>query len=138
MANLFSSGAPHIHILLQFCNDWSAYGDGSALTSKAISKSNFLSDDTYRWNYVIILQTNRARWALNKKYSARKVFLEKAVVELVYKFDEKSCCECLKGESIAEVQFNFFWSSNIMYIPSKYIQGHQHRSLYPACAACVR
>ena len=27
----------------------------------------------------------------------RKVFLEKAVVEeLVYKFDEKSYCECLK------------------------------------------
>ena len=29
-------------------------------------------------------------------YSTRKAFLEKAVVELVYKFDEKSYCECFK------------------------------------------
>ena len=29
-------------------------------------------------------------------YSMRKAFLEKAVVELVYKFDEKSYRECLK------------------------------------------
>ena len=29
-------------------------------------------------------------------YSTRKAFLEKAVVELVYKFDEKSYRECLK------------------------------------------
>ena len=29
-------------------------------------------------------------------YLMRKVFLERVVVELVYKFDEKSYCECLK------------------------------------------
>ena len=29
-------------------------------------------------------------------YSMRKVFLDHAVVELVYKFDEKSYRECLK------------------------------------------
>ena len=29
-------------------------------------------------------------------YSMRKAVLERAVVELVYKFDEKSYCECLK------------------------------------------
>ena len=36
-------------------------------------------------------------------YSMRKAFLECAVIELVYKFVEKSYCECLKGESIAKV-----------------------------------
>ena len=30
------------------------------------------------------------------------------VVELVYKLDEKSYCECLKSESIAKVRFIFF------------------------------
>ena len=34
-------------------------------------------------------------------YSLRKAFLEKAVVELVYKLDEKSYRKCLKSESIA-------------------------------------
>ena len=29
-------------------------------------------------------------------YSMRKAFLERAVVELVYKFNEKSYCDCLK------------------------------------------
>ena len=36
---------------------------------------------------------------IRRKYtncSTRKAFLEKAVVELVYKFDEKSYHECLK------------------------------------------
>ena len=36
-------------------------------------------------------------------YSMRRAFLEYTVVEVVYKFDEKSYCECLKGESIAKV-----------------------------------
>ena len=32
------------------------------------------------------------------------------MVELVYIFDEKSYCECLKkGESIAQVQFKYFF-----------------------------
>ena len=47
------------------------------------------------FNYVII-RKNRARCALNKKYSMRKAFLDKAVVELVYKFDVKLYCEFLK------------------------------------------
>ena len=45
------------------------------------------------------VRTNRARCALYEKmldYSMRKAFLEKAVVELVYKLDEKSNCKCLK------------------------------------------
>ena len=36
-------------------------------------------------------------------YSMRKAFLEKAVVELIYKFHEKSYRECLTIESIAKV-----------------------------------
>ena len=31
------------------------------------------------------------------------------MVELVYKFDEKSYCECLKGESISKVCFKYFF-----------------------------
>ena len=41
----------------------------------------------------VILQTNRARCALNKEsliYSTRIAFLEHAEIELVYNFDEKS------------------------------------------------
>ena len=43
------------------------------------------------------IQTNRARCTLYKKipYSTKKAFLEKAVVELVYKIDEKSYRESL-------------------------------------------
>ena len=43
----------------------------------------------------VILRTNRVRCALNMDsliYSTRRVFLERAVVERVYKFDEKSYC----------------------------------------------
>ena len=54
MANLFSSGAPHIHffpssamILLVV---WSANGNCSALIFEASSKVNILNDDTYRWD----------------------------------------------------------------------------------------
>ena len=39
----------------------------------------------------------------------RRAFLERAVVELVYKFDEKSYCECLNGESISKVRFKYFF-----------------------------
>ena len=42
-------------------------------------------------------------------YSMRKAFLKCAVVELVYKFDEKSYRECLKGELIAKVRFKIFF-----------------------------
>ena len=41
-------------------------------------------------------------------YSTRKAFLECAVVELVYKFDEKSTMSVGKGESTAKVPFNLF------------------------------
>ena len=40
-------------------------------------------------NYVIVL-TNRARCTLYKNLLYEEVFLERVVVELVYKFDEKS------------------------------------------------
>ena len=47
----------------------------------------------------------------------RRAFLECVVAELVYKFDEKSYCECLKGEWIAKVQFKYFFSpQTYMYI----------------------
>ena len=39
----------------------------------------------------------------------RKAFLERAVVDLVYKFDEKSTTSVCKGESIAKVPFKHFW-----------------------------
>ena len=38
----------------------------------------------------------------------RKAFLECAVAELVYKFDEKSNCKCLKSESTSKMLFNFY------------------------------
>ena len=65
-------------------------------------------------NCVVILRTNRARSAL-----IRRAFLEKAVVELVYKFDEKSYCEC---ESIAKVWFkNCFGPQTYTYIHGHHI-----------------
>ena len=73
---------------------------------------------TFVWVIVSSIRTNRARCAIYKKiliYSTRKAFLEKAVVELVYKFDEKSYRECLKGESIAKVRFNFFCPQIYLY-----------------------
>ena len=64
----------------------------------------------------VILRTNRVRCALNMEIfdllneedvsGARS---SRAVVELVYKSDEKSFCECLKGESIAKVRFRYFF-----------------------------
>ena len=67
------------------------------LTSKANSLTN-----VFVQVIVSSIRTNRARWcALYKKIldlldEERKVFLEKALVELVYKFDEKSYRKCLK------------------------------------------
>ena len=41
----------------------------------------------------VILQTKRARCALNKEildsHNKESIFIERAVIELVYKFDEK-------------------------------------------------
>ena len=86
MVNLFSSESPHISffpssgtILLVV---WSANGDGSALTSEANSKVNLLNDNTDG----IVCHPSA-------KYSKKS--LEHTVVELVYKFDEKSYCEGL-------------------------------------------
>ena len=40
------------------------------------------------------------------------------MVELVYKFDEKSDHECLKGESIAKLQFKIFYvHKHIIWTP---------------------
>ena len=39
-------------------------------------------------------------------YSTTKVFLDRAVVELVYKFDEKSTTSSCKGESTAKLPLN--------------------------------
>ena len=59
--------------------------------SRALS-SVLLSMELCHCNYVI-LQTNRARSTLNKgflDFSKSKVFLDRVVVKLVYKLDEKS------------------------------------------------
>ena len=90
--NSSKQGGSHIRIHSQFATIllvvWSANGDGSALTSKV--SSDLLNYDTYlivcAGNFVLSTQTNRARCALYKKYLIylmKKVFLEKAVVELV-------------------------------------------------------
>ena len=60
MANRFSSGAPHIHIPLQLCNDSASClvcqsGDGSALSYKVSAKVSSLNDDTYRWDSVSVI-----------------------------------------------------------------------------------
>ena len=77
MANLFSSGASHIHILPQFCNDSACRlvcqrQRYSARTAKASPKVDLLSDiylpmESSDRNCVVF-QTNRARCALNKKF----------------------------------------------------------------------
>ena len=60
MANLFSSGAPHIQLFPSFATIllvvWyaKASGDCSALPSKA-SSVNLLNDDTYQWNCVTVI-----------------------------------------------------------------------------------
>ena len=66
---------------------WSVNGNGSALTSKASSRVNFLNDDTYQWTVIVssfrqIEQGAHMRESLI--YLTRKAFLEHAVIELVY------------------------------------------------------
>ena len=146
MVNLFSSRAPHIHILPQFCNDSACrlvcqrrwY---SALISKASSMVNLLSDDTsdgIERLYCVILRTNRARCALNKILD---LLNEESisVVELVYKFDENLTANVWKGELIAKVRFKFILVHIHLYLRNVYIciyiYGHQHQSLYPARAS---
>ena len=61
-------------------------------------------------------RTNRVRCAWKSLiYSTRRAFLERAVVELVYKFDEKSYCVCLVSRSL-KYDSNFFLSTNIHYV----------------------
>ena len=73
---------------------WSANGYGSALTSK--TDSNLLNNDTYRCvcvgNCHPTGQIEQGAHYIRKIliYLTKKAFLEKAVVEQVYKFDEKS------------------------------------------------
>ena len=73
---------------------WSANGNGSALTSNASYRVNLLNDDTYRWTIIVssFRQIEQVAHHMRKSliYSMRKVFMEYAVVEPVYKFDEKS------------------------------------------------
>ena len=76
---------------------WSAHGNSiSALTSKTSSKVNLLNDDTMSLcdHNCVILQTNRARYTLNMKIldliNKESVSEAFTVVELVYKFNEKS------------------------------------------------
>ena len=83
---------------------WSANGKGSALTSKASSNINLLNNDTYRLVCTTIIvrsfgQIEQGAPYIGKSliYSVRNVFLELAVVELVYKFNKKSYRECLKS-----------------------------------------
>ena len=74
------------------------------------------TDDTYRSlsdDTIIMSSSNKKEWcALKGSCSTRKAFLEKAMVELVYKFDEKSYRECL---SIAKVR-SIFCPQTYMYI----------------------
>ena len=55
------------------------------------------------------IRTKRARCALYK--IILDLLNEESISgeKLVYQFDEKSYRECLKGESIAKVQFKFFF-----------------------------
>ena len=69
---------------------WSANGDAPFQGKFQV---NLLHDDTYRWNYAT--SSYEQIWK-SLIYSMTRAFLERAVVELVYKFDEKSYCECLK------------------------------------------
>ena len=62
----------------------------------------------------------------------KKAFLERAVVELVYKFNELSYHECLKSELIAKVRFEIF------FCPRTYIYTQQPRSHIPPLALRVR
>ena len=72
-------------------------------------------------------------------YSTRKAFVEKVVVELVYKFDEKSYCKCFKGESIAKVRFNFLGGLSFLEVQAKAKFGMIRRGLkqlFVCCCCC--
>ena len=92
------SGAPDIHF-------FPVLHSTSLVCKRRCSVPRQIPSQFTKWRYLpmelcdVILRTNRVRCALIWKsfiYSTRRAFLEHAVVELVYKFDEKSYCECLK------------------------------------------
>ena len=79
----------------QFCSDLTCLVCQRRRSFQGKFQVNLLNDDTYRWNCV----TSSVRCALNMEILDllnERAFLERTVVELVYKFDEKSYCECLK------------------------------------------
>ena len=63
-------------------------------------------------------------------YSMKKAFLERAVVELVYKFDEKSTQVFEKVRRLLKCHSNFF---EVTYIHTclQYVNGHYPRSHNP-------
>ena len=65
----------------------------------------------------------------------RKVFLDHAVVELVYKFDEKSTASVQKGESFAKVLFKRSWGSHTYILIYKIDTNTDH--ITTACTACA-
>ena len=67
----------------------------------------------------------------------KKAFLEKSVVELVHKFDEKSYCECEKVRRSLKFDSKYFFGPQTYKHIYMYICGHQNRSLYLARDARV-
>ena len=66
-------------------------------------------------------KTKKAKRAFNKEvfdliYLMRKAFLKRAMVELVYKFAEKSTACVLKGNLTTKVSFKLFWGHIHTYI----------------------
>ena len=99
---------------------WSANADGSALYFQGKFQGQFYkNDDTYRsWDRATIIvssfgQIEQGALIVRKSFIYWKVFLERAVVELVYKFDKKSTTSVSKGESTAKVPFNVVIYINI-------------------------
>ena len=78
----------------------SSNGDGSTLTSKVSFQVNLSKDDTLLMDLCdhnfFIIQLNRARYTIYNiakeilDFLNEKAFLERVVVELIYKFDETS------------------------------------------------
>ena len=62
---------------------------------KSVSQCHSSFLNLYPWNFLL------------------KAFLERAVIELVYKFNEKSTTSVRKGESTAKVPFLLFGGHNI-------------------------
>ena len=63
---------------------------------------------------IIVLSFGQIEQAVHKIriYSTRKAFLERTVVELVHKFDEKSTASVCKGKSTTKVPFKLFGGSH--------------------------